>query len=110
MMLTTPPGLNYRPPTPPGGWEDPECPKHFENGKFMLTLTQLLTEEEWETRRFHRWYMYASEAGLRSLAVKVKKELFHLDEDFYLTLTFEDMHALLRRKDLNVGIVTLYAM
>ena len=109
-MLIAPLGLSYRPPSPGGHWLLKECPDNFENGKFMLTLTQLVTEEEWETRRFHRWYIYASEAGLRSLAIKVKKKLFHLDEDSYLTLTFEDMHALLRRKDLDVSIVTLYAM
>jgi hypothetical protein len=110
MMLTAPPGLNYRPPTLPGGWLSLDCPGHFENGKFMLPLGQLVVDELWETRRFHRWYMYASELGIRSLVVKVKKELFHLDNDFYLTINFEDMHSVLRRKELDVAQVILYAM
>jgi hypothetical protein len=35
---------------------------------------------------------------------------FHLDEDAYFSVVFHDMHRLLRRKDLDVAQVTLFAM
>ena len=38
------------------------------------------------------------------------KEYFHLEDDCIFTVDFHDMHRLLRRKDLDVAQVTLYAM
>ena len=38
------------------------------------------------------------------------KEYFYLEEDCPFTLDFYDMHRLLRRKDLDVAQVTLFAL
>jgi hypothetical protein len=75
----------------------------------MLSLGELC-EQPWEVRRFHKWYMHAAKTGLGSVVVKVPKEYFVLDEDAQLIIDFHDMHRLLRRKDLDVAQVTLFAM
>jgi hypothetical protein len=41
---------------------------------------------------------------------RVPKEYFHLDENAYFSVVLHDMHRLLRRKDLDVTQVTLFAM
>ena len=47
---------------------------------------------------------------MRNFIVGATKEYFHLDDDCIFTVDFHDMHRLLRRKDLNITQVTLYAM
>ena len=86
-----------------------DCPENYEQGKFMLTIGELL-EEKWEVRRFHRWYMHAAKAGLSSFVVKVPGEYFALDDDTQLIVEFADMHRLLRGIDLDVAQVTLFAL
>jgi hypothetical protein len=87
-----------------------ECPGHFEHGKFMISKAQLVCEEPWEVRRFHLWYMEAAKAGLSSFIVKVLAEYFHLPEDAELVVEFHDMYRLLRRDNLDVTKVTLFAL
>lgn len=110
MMLIAPLGLSYRPPSPGGRWLLEECPDNFENGKFMLSKVQLVEQEEWITRRFHIWYMHVAPMGFDSVMVKVPKELFHRDDDYYMPVNFKDMHIMLRCKDIDVSLVTLFAM
>jgi hypothetical protein len=76
----------------------------------MLPLGQLVQEKTWEVRRFHLWYMHASKLGMKEFIQRVPEENFHLDEDAYFSVVFHDMHRLLRRKDLDVAQVTLFAM
>jgi hypothetical protein len=87
-----------------------DCPGHFENGKFMITKAQLVMEEHWEIRRFHLWYMEAARRGLSTVTAKVPAEYFHLDADCTVPIEFHDMARLLRREDLDVAQVTLFAL
>ena len=76
----------------------------------MVTLGQLIQDEQWEIRRFHLWYMEAAKVGLRDFVIKVPKEYFHLTNDAQVVVDFHDMHRLLQRKDLDVAQVTLFAL
>ena len=75
----------------------------------MMTLGDLI-EEKLEVRRFHLWYMKAAKAGLRTFIIKIPAEYFHMPEDGQVVVDFHVMHRLLRRKDLDVAQVTLFAM
>ena len=75
----------------------------------MLTLGDLL-EEKWEIRRFHLWYMEATKVGLENFAINIPAEHFHTPTDGEVIVDFHDMHRLLRRKDLDVAQVTLFAL
>jgi hypothetical protein len=87
-----------------------DCPDNYEHGKFMVTRGQLVNDEPWEVRRFHLWYMEVAKPGLRDFVVKVPAEYFHLPDDAHVVIDFHDMHRLLRRKDLDVAQVTLFAL
>jgi hypothetical protein len=76
----------------------------------MVTRGQLVNDEPWEVRRFHLWYMEVAKPGLRDFVVKVPAEYFHLPDDAHVVIDFHDMHRLLRRKDLDVAQVTLFAL
>ena len=54
--------------------------------------------------------MHPAKLGLRDFIVTPPKEYFQLEEDCPFTLDFYDMHRLLRRKDLDVAQVTLFAL
>ena len=75
----------------------------------MLTMGDLL-EEKWEVRRFHLWYMEATNVGLENFVIKIPVEYFHTPTDGEVIVDFHDMYRLLRRKDLNVAQVTLSAL
>jgi len=75
----------------------------------MLTLGNLL-EEKWEVRRFHLWYMEAAKVGLRNFIIKILVEYFHTPTDGQIILDFHDIYRLLRRKNLNVAQVILFAL
>ena len=75
----------------------------------MLTLGDLL-EEKWEIRRFHLWYLEAAKVGLENFVIKIPTEYFHTLTDGQVIVDFHDMHRLLRRKDLDVAQVTLFAL
>jgi hypothetical protein len=76
----------------------------------MLPLGELVQDELWEVQRFHLWYIYAAKLGMKEFVVRVPKEYFHLEDDTYVSVVFQDMHRLLRRKDLNVTQITLFSM
>jgi hypothetical protein len=100
-----------RPKTPLSIWPlSDDCLDNYEHGKFMLTLGQLVNDELWEVRRFHLWYMEEAKVGLETFIVKVLAEYFHLSDDAQVIVEFHDMHRLLRRKDLDVAQVTLFAL
>jgi hypothetical protein len=109
-MLTSTRGLNYRQSTPPGGWLNPDCPDKFKIGTFMLPIDHMIYNEQWDVRRFHIWYMHASELGVKEFMVRCPKELFNTDEDFSFPIHLEDMHDLLRRRELDMSLITLFAM
>ena len=75
----------------------------------MLTLGDIL-KEKWEVRRFHLWYMEAAKVGLKNFVIKIMAEYFHMPMDGEVIIDFYDMHRLLRRKDLDVAQVTLFAL
>ena len=75
----------------------------------MVPKGQLIEEEEWDTRRFHRLYQHAVDRGVREFHFRVPKELFNLDFDISLPIGFDEMWRLLRRQDLDQSVVTLYA-
>jgi hypothetical protein len=54
--------------------------------------------------------MEVAKAGLRDFIVKVPVDYFNLTDDQQIDVDFHDMHRLLRRKDLNVAQVTLFAL
>ena len=76
----------------------------------MKPLAELKCEEKWEIRRFHLWYMEASKAGLSGFTVKVPAQYFGLAEDCIFSVDFHDMYRLLRRDDLDVCLVTIFAL
>ena len=47
---------------------------------------------------------------MKTFIVKVPGEYFHLPYDAQVIVDFHDMHRVLRRKDLDVGMVTLFAL
>ena len=75
----------------------------------MLTLGDLL-EEKCEVRRFHPWYMEATNVGLKNFIIKIPAEYFHTPMDGQVIVDFHDMHRLLRRKDLDVAQVTIFSL
>lgn len=76
----------------------------------MLTKQQLIHEESWEVRRFHLWYMEAAKRGMERFTVKVPANLLYLDNDVEIVIDFHDMYRLLRRDDLDLAQVTLFAL
>ena len=75
----------------------------------MMTLGDLL-EEKWEVRRFHLWYIKVAKAGLQDFVIKIPAYYFHMPTDGEILVDFHDMYRLLRRKDLDVAQVTLFAL
>jgi hypothetical protein len=75
----------------------------------MLTVGQLM-DEQWETRRFHLWYMEAVKLGLKQFMIKVPAERFHMAQDSHIIVDFRDMYRLLRLKDLDVAQVTIFTL
>jgi pantothenate kinase len=75
----------------------------------MLTLGDLL-DEKWEVRRFHLWYMEAVKVGLENFIINIPAEYFHTLTDGEVIIDFHGMHRLLRRKDLNVAQVSIFAL
>jgi hypothetical protein len=75
----------------------------------MLTLGDLL-EEKWEVRRFHLWYMEAVKVGLENFVINILVKYFHMPTDSQVIVDFHDMYRLLRRKDLDVAQVTIFAL
>ena len=56
------------------------------------------------------WYMEAAKADLSSFTVRVPAEYFHLPRDAKLVVDFHDMYRLLRKDDIDVAQVTLFAL
>jgi len=54
--------------------------------------------------------MHAAKLGMKDFIVRAPKVYFYLVDDCLFTVDFHDMHRLLRRKDLDVAQVTLFAM
>jgi hypothetical protein len=55
--------------------------------------------------------MEAPKVGQQTFIVKIPTEYFHLPDDAQLVVDFHDMHrVLLRWKDLDVVMVTLFAL
>ena len=76
----------------------------------MIPKAQLIDAEDWETRKFHAWYMECAKRGLYSFSVLLPKECFHYPVELQFTITFDDMSRLLRRQDIDVAQVTLFTM
>jgi hypothetical protein len=86
-----------------------DCPENYELGKYMLTLGELM-EELWDVRKFHLWYMETAKAGLCSFVIHVSRKYFSFQSDGIVVVDFDDMHRLLRRKDLDLTQVTLFSL
>ena len=54
--------------------------------------------------------MHVVKLGVKDIIVRAPKEYFHLEEDCDFVVEFHDMHRMLRRKDLDVAQVTLFAL
>ena len=54
--------------------------------------------------------MHAAQLGMKDFIVRAPKEYFQLEDDCFSIVDFHDMYRLLRRKELNVAQVTLFAM
>ena len=54
--------------------------------------------------------MEAAKLGMKTFVVKLSGEYFHLPYNAQVIIDFHDMHRVLQRKDLNVGMVTLFAL
>ena len=91
------------------GLETTQDQFHDVHDKFMLTLGDLL-EEWWVVRMFHLWYMEAAKVGLQTFVIKVPVKYFHTPTDGVVIVDFYDMYRLLRRKDLDIAQVTLFAL
>ena len=83
-----------------------DVPFDFENVKPFIHLWQLV-EGPWQMKRFHEWYIRASsEFGLTMFTVIVPNKIFCRGESIF-TVNFEDLHALYRRKRLDVSLITI---
>jgi len=54
--------------------------------------------------------MEAAKVGLRNFIIKIPVEYFHTPTDGQVIVDFHDMYRLLRRKDLDIAQVTLFAL
>ena len=54
--------------------------------------------------------MEATKVGLKNFVINISAEYFHMPTDGEVIVDFHDMHRLLRRKDLDVAQVTLFAL
>ena len=54
--------------------------------------------------------MEAAKLGMKTFIVKVPGKYFHLPYNAQVIIDFHDMHRVLQRKDLGVGMVTLFAL
>jgi len=54
--------------------------------------------------------MEAAKVGLCNFIIKISVDYFHMPTDGQVIVDFHDMYRLLRRKDLNVAQVTLFAL
>ena len=54
--------------------------------------------------------MEAAKAGMRSFTVRVPADYFSLDGDTVFPVEFQDMYRLLQKEDLDVNMVTLFAL
>jgi hypothetical protein len=54
--------------------------------------------------------MEAAKVGLRSFLIKIPADLFHMENDGEIIVDFHDMHRLLRRKDHDIQLVTMFAL
>lgn len=84
----------------------------YVHGKFLATMVQLLDEEEWDTRRFHLWYMEPAKAGMSGFSIKIPPKYFNLPdgETMRLFVEFSEMHSLLQGKDLDIVPVTIFSL
>lgn len=53
--------------------------------------------------------MHAVKLGMKDF-IEGPKEYFHLENDCLFTIEFQDMHRLLRCKDLDMAQVTIFAL
>ena len=90
--------------------EDEDCPDIYVRGKFLIPKAQLIDEELWETRRFHRWYMEAAKAGMSGFTIKIPPKYFHLNETITLPVDFRNMWHLFREEDLDIVQVALFTL
>ena len=54
--------------------------------------------------------MHDAKLGMKDFIVRAPKEYLHLEDDSFFTVDFHDMYRLLRRKDLDIAQVTLFAI
>ena len=54
--------------------------------------------------------MRTAKLGMKDFIVRAPKEYFQLEDDCFFIVDFHDMYRLLRRKELDVAQVTLFAM
>jgi hypothetical protein len=47
---------------------------------------------------------------LKVFLIKILRDLFHMEHDGAIAVDFHDMHRLLRRKDLDIQQVTMFAL
>jgi hypothetical protein len=54
--------------------------------------------------------MEAAKVGLENFVINIPAEYFHMPTDGKVIVDFHDMHRLLRRKDLDVAQVSIFAL
>jgi hypothetical protein len=47
---------------------------------------------------------------LKYFLIKIPRDLFHMEHDGAIIVDFHDVHRLLRRKDLDIQQVTMFAL
>jgi hypothetical protein len=54
--------------------------------------------------------MEVAKVGLENFVINILMEYYHMPMDGEVIVDFHDMHRLLRRKDLDVAQVTIFAL
>ncbi|OEL26196.1 hypothetical protein BAE44_0012785 [Dichanthelium oligosanthes] len=82
-------------------WPLDEVSLDYQHGKPFLYLWDLV-EGPSEINKFHSWTMKAMKLGLRVVTANVPKIVYEL------VIDFEDLHALYRRKRLDMNLISAW--
>ncbi|CAN6356491.1 unnamed protein product [Urochloa humidicola] len=59
---------------------------------------------------FHAWIMKAMKKGITAITAMIPREVFHNPRLHQLVIDFDDLHALYRRKHLDVNLITVWSL
>ncbi|CAN6210696.1 unnamed protein product [Urochloa humidicola] len=88
--------------------EEP-IPETYVHGKPFLRYVDLQLGP-CELAKFHAWIMKVMKKGIKTITAMIPPEVFHNPNPYQLVIDFDDLHALYRRKHLDVNLVTVWCL